>query len=136
MAGTTVKVHYDIVPGTQLPEGVYSCCYHFRPKLPFLFYVCTSKGVPVTHEEDAAGLIGSGFAAEVKKVNRGVDIKTDQQQKYGIDQQMDFDHVGNRDSCNCGCGVMAGSLVCPKAAKLVFMFHHASEPHLCISYES
>lgn len=84
MAGKTVKVHYDIVLGLHLPEGVYSYCYHFQTAI--LYYVCTSKGVPVTHEEDAVGLIGSGFAAEVKKVYSGVDIEIDQQQKHGTDR--------------------------------------------------
>ena len=41
------------------------------------------EGVPVTHGEDAAGLIGSGFAAGIKNVYSGVDIKID---KHWIDR--------------------------------------------------
>lgn len=51
-----------------------------------LYGFCTSKSVPVTHEEDAARFIGSGFAAGIKEVYSGVDIEIDQQQKHWIDR--------------------------------------------------
>ena len=56
------------------------------PLSSILCYVCTSKGVPVTHEEDAARLIGSGFAAGIKEVYSGVNLEIDQQQKHWIDR--------------------------------------------------
>ena len=56
MSGTTFKGHYDIVVAIARRSIL----------LLLLLSSETSKGVPITHEEDAAGLIGSGFAAGLK----------------------------------------------------------------------
>ena len=64
MAATTFKGHYDIVVAIARRSILLLLSLSFETAI--LYHVCTSKGVPVTHEEGAAGLIGSGFAAGLK----------------------------------------------------------------------
>ena len=61
MAGTAFKGYYDIV------VAIARRSILLLLSLSSETAILTSKGVPVTHEEDAAGLIGSGFFCGVNR---------------------------------------------------------------------